>query len=86
MIGAWVVEIIGDEKRVSRGFYNFAALPMSGNRVTLMNHRGTLDVLGVVDVEHAPVAIAEGEALDQHKQPTATVYVQWIQEDEVREP
>jgi len=83
MVAAWVIEIIGDENRVSRGFYDFAALPMSGNRVTLMNHRGTLDVLGVLDVEHAPVSLAEDEARDQSKQPTATVYVQWIREDVV---
>lgn len=81
MVGAWVIEIVGDEKRISRGFYDFAALPMTGNRVTLANHRGTLDVLGVLDVEHTPVATTEGEARGQRTQPTATVYVQWIRED-----
>ena len=54
---------------------------MTGNRVTLANHRGTLDVLGVLDVEHTPVATTEGEARDQPTQPTATVYVQWIRDD-----
>ena len=83
MVGAWVIEFIGDEKRISRGFYNSAALPTQGNRVTLMNHRGTLDVLGVLDVEHAPVALTQGGTLGQREQPTATVYVPWIQEDEL---
>jgi hypothetical protein len=87
MIGAWIVELLdGGATQTSRGFFQFAQLPAPGDRVMVMNHHGSRDVLGVVLVEHAPVPAEPGRAepgikLPPATEPTATVYVQWLTED-----
>ena len=53
LVGGWVVEVQADDRRVQRGFFDFIQLPRQGDRVTLPNERGKLDVMGVVQVEHA---------------------------------
>ncbi len=55
MASAWFVEVQADDRRIQRGLFRFIQLPSQGDRVTLPNGRGTLDVMGVVSVEHAPV-------------------------------
>jgi hypothetical protein len=80
MVSAWVVEILGDETRVARGLYGFVQLPSMGDRVVLPNERGSLDVVGVVQIEHSPSRMrADGQT---DKEPLATVYVQWLEESD----
>ena len=79
MIAAWVFELVGHEERAEpRGIFHFQTLPRVGDRVTLPNDRGGVEIVGVVQVEHAAVR-AEADSLS-HKEPLATLFVQWIKE------
>jgi len=53
-----------------------------GDRLTFPNETGKLDVLGVVQIAHSPARIEPGVQLA--KEPLATVYVQWVAEEDVR--
>jgi hypothetical protein len=81
MASVWVVEVGADDRRVQRGLYHFLELPAAGDRVTLPNGRGTLDVMGVVMVEHAPVPDRPPLGALDRREPLATIFVQWIEED-----
>jgi hypothetical protein len=81
MDSAWVVEVQADDRRIQRGIYDFVQLPAMGDRLTLPNERGTLDVVGVVLVEHAPVPHNAPERGLKREVPLATIFVQWIEED-----
>lgn len=89
MIGAWIVELLdGGATQTNRGFFQFGQLPALGDRVTVTNHHGSRDVLGVVLVEHAPVPANPDRgnlksASPPATEPTATVYVQWLAADEL---
>jgi hypothetical protein len=77
MIAAWVFELIGREERAEpRGIFYFQTLPRVGDRVTLPTDHGDIEIVGVVEVEHAAVR-AEADALER-TQPLATIFVQWI--------
>ena len=79
MIAAWVFELIGREERAEpRGIFYFQTLPRVGDRVTLPTDGGGIEIVGVVEVEHAAVR-AEADAL-KCTQPLATLFVQWIRE------
>jgi hypothetical protein len=79
MIAAWVFELVGREERAEpRGIFYFQTLPRTGDRVTLPNDRGDIEIVGVVQVEHAAVR-AEADELER-KEPLATLFVQWIKE------
>jgi hypothetical protein len=79
MIAAWVFELIGREERAEpRGIFYFQTLPGVGDRVTLPKDRGGIEIVGVVQVEHAAVR-ADADAFDR-KEPLATLFVQWIKE------
>jgi len=79
MIAAWVFELVGrDERAEPRGIFYFQTLPRMGDRVTLPNDRGDIEIVGIVQVEHAAVR-AEADALES-AQPLATLFVQWIKE------
>jgi hypothetical protein len=82
MAGAWVVEVLGDDTCVSRGFFEFVQFPTWNDRITLPREGGGVDVLGVIHVEHAP-APTTGAGAPQRNEPTATVYVHWIAEDDL---
>jgi hypothetical protein len=82
MASGWVVEVGADERRVQRGLYHFLQLPARGDRVTLPNGRGTLDVLGVVMVEHAPVPDRPPLGALDRREPLATIFVHWISEED----
>jgi hypothetical protein len=82
MVSAWVVEVLSDESQVARGLYAFIQLPAMGDRLTFPNDAGKLDVLGVVQIAHSPARIEPGAPLD--KEPLATVYLQWVAEEDVR--
>ena len=86
MIGAWVVEMRGDGSMVSRGFYDFLQLPVCGDRIALPNDRGRFDILGVVEIEHAPQRVPRADAPGLRKEPTATLYVQWLKEEDRKSP
>ena len=80
MFAAWVFELIGRKERAEpRGIFYFQTLPRVGDRVTLPTDRGDIEIVGVVQVEHAAVQ-AEADALER-KEPLATLFVQWIKED-----
>jgi hypothetical protein len=81
MTSAWVVEVQADDRRIQHGLFHFVQLPAQGDRLTLPNDRGTLDVMGVVLVEHAPVPDSSPERGLKRLEPLATVFVQWIEED-----
>lgn len=87
MTGAWIIELLdGGATHTSRGFFQFGQLPAPGDRVTVTNHHGSRDVLGVVLVEHSPVPAnpvlsVPGDA-PPASEPSATVYVQWLAEDQ----
>ena len=79
MIAAWVFELVGREERAEpRGIFFFQTLPRVGDRVTLPNDRGGIEIAGVVQVEHAAVRV-EADATGR-KEPLATLFVQWIKE------
>jgi len=79
MIAAWVFELIGREERAEpRGIFYFQTLPRVGDRVTQQTDRGDIEIVGVVQVEHAAVR-AEADTLER-KEPLATIFVQWIKE------
>jgi hypothetical protein len=73
---------IGDESLIGRDFYEFPQLPVCGDRLALANDRGTFDVVGVIDVEHSPKRLPRGEGPGSGKEPTATLYVQWLKEED----
>jgi hypothetical protein len=79
MVKAWVVEVSADERRLALGIDDFIQLPAPGDRVAIPNARGSLDVMGVVQIEHAPARIDEHGNPD--REPMATVYAQWMEED-----
>ena len=81
MASAWVVGVQVDDRRIQRGLYQFVQLPSQSDRVTLPNERGTLDVMGVVSVEHAPVPEQPPKNSLKREEPLATIFVQWIEED-----
>ena len=79
MFAAWVFELIGREERAEpRGIFYFQTLPRVGDRVTLPTDGGGIEIVGVVEVEHAAVR-AEADALER-THPLATLFVQWIRE------
>jgi len=79
MIAAWVFELIGREERAEpRGIFYFQTLPRVGDRVTLPTDGGGIEIVGVVEVEHAAVR-AEADALER-THPLAMLFVQWIRE------
>lgn len=80
MVGAWVVEIDADDKRIARGFHEFVQLPLSGDRIAIAGQGDMLDIMGVLYVEHFPAPIPQGASNDPPKEPVATVYVQWLAE------
>ena len=84
MVTAWVFEIDKEERHVQRGLYQFVELPRQGDRVTLRNGRGATDVMGVVDVEHAPAPVGQpagqGSNVPPAQEPLASVFVQWLAE------
>jgi hypothetical protein len=86
MIGAWVVETLGDGSLVSRGFYEFLQLPVCGDRVALPNERGHFDVLGVIEVEHSPLRVPRADGSGLRKEPSATLYVKWLKEEDRKSP
>jgi hypothetical protein len=80
MIAAWVFELVGGkEPPEPRGIFYFQTLPVVGDRVTLPTDRGGTIIAGVVQVEHAAVR-AEADARER-KEPLATLFVQWIEEE-----
>jgi len=78
---AWVVEVQGDERRLQRGLYYFVELPIPGDRVTLPSGRGALDVMSVVQVEHAPVPDSPQANSPPREEPLATVFVQKLEDE-----
>jgi hypothetical protein len=82
MVSAWVVEVLSDDTQVARGLYAFVQLPAMGDRLTFPNDAGKLDVLGVVQIAHSPVRIQPDAQPD--KEPLATLYVQWVAEQDVK--
>jgi hypothetical protein len=80
MVVAWIVEIQGDGSHIAYGLFRFIALPTSCDRVSVPKPDGKFDVMGVVLIEHFPKQI--GENADGGAEPSATVYVQWIGEDD----
>ena len=63
------------------GYFDFAALPRSGERIVVGNQLGGLDILRVDSVEHIPVMTKpDSYAERQAKQegPRVTVFVQAV--------
>lgn len=82
MVSAWVVEVFADDAQVARGLYGFVQLPSMGDRLTFPNDAGKLDILGVVQIAHSPGRVhLDGQ---HEKEPLATVYVQWVAEEDVK--
>jgi len=79
---AWIVEITGDGTHTARGLFEFVALPAMGDRLSLAKPEGTFDIMGVVLVEHVPAPTASTGSSASPPEPSATVYVQWIVEDD----
>jgi hypothetical protein len=84
VVGAWIIEIDHHGQPVARGYHEFVQLPAIGDRVTLTKDETRLDVMGVIYVEHAPVRVTEHGR--EARRPTATVYVHWLAEDDLRDP
>jgi hypothetical protein len=82
MAVAWIVEVMGDGAHTARGLYEFVALPVTGDRLSLAKPEGGFDIMGVVLVEHVPAATSPPQSGTAATEPSATVYVQWIVEDE----
>ncbi|MCC6466992.1 MAG: hypothetical protein IT563_01625 [Alphaproteobacteria bacterium] len=82
MQDAWIVEIAEADKRIGRGLFHFSQLPACGDRVSIPNDRGTLDILGVIQVEYAPVPAEPLSNAMPRTEPVATIYVQWVEEDD----
>jgi hypothetical protein len=80
MIGAWVIELVDDETQTERGFHAFVQLPAVGDRIAFVNERGTTDILEAVEIEHAPVPLANEGGAPADAEPAATVFVQWLEE------
>jgi len=83
LAAAWVVEIDAQGAPVARGFHRFVQLPGVGDRVVLAKEGNRADVMGVLYVEHSPAAVG---ASTRGEEPTATVYVTWIVEDDLLNP
>ena len=82
MIVAWIVEVMGDGTHTARGLYDFVALPVMGDRLSLAKPAGSFDIMGVVLVEHVPAPSSQQGSSTSRPEPSATVYVQWIVEDD----
>lgn len=80
MVIAWIVEIQGDGSHIAHGLFQFVAMPCSCDRVSIPRRDSKFEVVGVVLIEHVPRQIGEGA--DSDAEPTATIYVQWIGEDD----
>jgi hypothetical protein len=79
---AWIVEVMGDGTHTARGLYEFVALPVTGDRLSLAKPEGGFDIMRVVLVEHVPAATSPAPSGTSATGPSATVYVQWIVEDD----
>jgi hypothetical protein len=79
---AWIVEVMGDGTHTARGLYDFIALPVMGDRLSLAKPGGGFDIMGVVLVEHVPAATSPSPGGAAATEPSAMVYVQWIVEDD----
>jgi hypothetical protein len=82
MVSAWVVEVFADDTQVARGLYAFVQLPAMGDRLNFPNDTGKLDVLGVIQIAHSPARVHADSR--PNKEPLATVYVQWVAEEDVK--
>jgi hypothetical protein len=82
MAVAWIVELMGDGTHTARGLYEFVALPVTADRLSLAKPEGGFEIMGVVLVEHVPAATSPPQSGTAATEPSATVYVQWIVEDE----
>jgi hypothetical protein len=82
MAVAWIVEVMGDGAHTARGLYEFVALPVTGDRLSLAKPEGGFDIMGVVLVEHVPSPTSPVPSGAAATGPSATIYVQWIVEDD----
>jgi hypothetical protein len=82
MAVAWIVELMGDGTHTARGLYEFVALPVTADRLSLAKPEGGFDIMGVVLVEHVPAPTSPAPSRAAATEPSATVYVQWIVVDD----
>lgn len=82
MAVAWVVEILGDGRHIARGLHDFVSIPAQGKRVSLAAEGKLRHIFGVVMIEHAPQPISD-IGPSGTTGPLATIYVQWIAEDDI---
>jgi hypothetical protein len=77
MVRCRVIEVT-DGKAGARGDYEFVQIPTPGDRVTLGNTRGDLEMMRVVRIKHLPTSVPPNK-FEQHGA-TAFVYVEWVEQ------
>ena len=77
MIRCRVIEITNG-KAGTRGDYEFVQLPTPGDRMTIGNTRGDLEMLRVVRIKHLPTNVPANKFEKQGAM--AYVYVEWVEQ------
>jgi hypothetical protein len=77
MVRARVIEVTGG-KAEGRGDYEFVQLPTPGDRATIGNARGDLEMVRVVRIKHLPTNVPPNQF--EKRGAMAIVYVEWVEE------
>jgi|HubBroStandDraft_6_1064221.scaffolds.fasta_scaffold1642189_2 hypothetical protein len=77
MPNAWVIEVKADNTEHQHGLFEFAQIPITGDRIALGTADRAMHAFGVVQIEHYP---APTPPRDAPKEPSAAIYVTWLNE------
>jgi hypothetical protein len=77
MIRARVLEIT-EGRANGRGDFEFVQLPQQGDRISIGNENGDVEMMRVLRIKHLPTSIPPTKF--EKRGPLAIVYVEWVEE------